>query len=219
MAHRMSGIAVLAVLLSGSLALYAQFPQIPGFGNKSNNASGLDDTKIASGLKEALSVGTSKAVKQVAKPGGYLDNAAIKILLPQNLRPVEKVLRAAGQGPKIDGFIASMNHAAESAAPEAGTIFGNAVQMPWPVSTCGTATVMPPSRPILMKLPNVASPRSADSSLVQRRGQTAKATIRPMPAPPPISRVRRSMFNGRIGPSTHGGRSCRCRAAAAVRRR
>jgi len=128
MARRTSLVTVLAVIFSGSLALNAQFPQIPGFGNKPNSASGLDDTKIASGLKEALSVGTSKAVKQVAKPGGYLDNAAIKILLPQNLRPVEKILRAAGQGPKIDGFIASMNHAAESAAPEAGTIFGNAVK-------------------------------------------------------------------------------------------
>jgi hypothetical protein len=79
-------------------------------------------------LKEALSVGTQKAVRLVDKPGGYLDNEAIKILLPQNLRPVEKALRAAGQGPKIDEFIASMNHAAESAAPEAEKIFGNAVK-------------------------------------------------------------------------------------------
>jgi hypothetical protein len=110
------------------LSLHAQLPQIPGFGTKSNNASGLDDTKIASGLKEALSVGTEKAVKVVARPGGYLENEAIKILLPQNLRPVERVLRGAGQGPKIDEFVASMNHAAESAAPEARKIFADAVK-------------------------------------------------------------------------------------------
>ena len=128
MAHLVSRIAVLAVLFSGSMFLHAQFPQIPGFGNKSSAASGLDDSKIASGLKEALSVGTQKAVKLVARPGGYLDNAAIKILLPQNLRPVEKILRGAGQGPKIDGFVDSMNRAAESAAPEAGKIFGDAVR-------------------------------------------------------------------------------------------
>jgi hypothetical protein len=79
-------------------------------------------------LKEALSVGTKKAVTQVAKPGGYLENEAIKILLPPNLRSAEKVLRAAGQGPKIDEFIASMNHAAESAAPEAANIFADAVK-------------------------------------------------------------------------------------------
>lgn len=131
MTHRMSRIAAFVVFFLGSLSLNAQFPQIPqipGLGNKPNNASGLDDTKIASGLKDALSVGTQRAVKLVARPGGYLDNEEIKILLPQNLRPVEKVLRAAGQGPKIDDFVASMNHAAESAAPEAATIFGNAVK-------------------------------------------------------------------------------------------
>jgi hypothetical protein len=73
-------------------------------------------------------VGTERAVALVARPGGYMENEEIKILLPQNLRPVERVLRGAGQGPKIDEFIASMNHAAESAAPEAEHIFADAVR-------------------------------------------------------------------------------------------
>jgi hypothetical protein len=128
MVFRGSRCAVVALIFSTSLPLHAQFPQIPGFGNRSTNGSALDDTKIASGLKEALVVGTEKAVKLVARPGGYLDNEAIKILLPQSLHPVEKILRAAGEGPKIDEFIASMNHAAESAAPEAVSIFGDAVK-------------------------------------------------------------------------------------------
>ena len=131
MAHRISLIVVSYLVFSCSLLLNAQFPQIPsipGLGNKSSGASGLDDTKIASGLKEALSIGTEKAVAQVAQPGGYLNDSVIKILLPKNLQMGEKVLRAAGQGPKIDEFIASMNHAAEDAAPEAKSIFGNAVK-------------------------------------------------------------------------------------------
>jgi Protein of unknown function (DUF4197) len=133
MAQRLSRSAVLGLFfffLSAGLlhAQFPQIPQIPGLGGKSNNAAGLDDAKIASGLKEALSVGTQKAVRLVDKPGGYLDNEAIKILLPQNLRPVEKVLRGLGQGEKIDEFVASMNHAAESAAPEAEKIFGDAVK-------------------------------------------------------------------------------------------
>jgi hypothetical protein len=130
MTHRISRVAVLAFLFPAGL-LYAQFPQIPqipGLGGKANSAAGLSDTQIGSGLKEALSVGTKKAVKLVDQPGGYLDNEAIKILLPQNLRPVEKVLRGMGQGPRIDEFVASMNHAAESAAPEAETIFADAVK-------------------------------------------------------------------------------------------
>jgi len=79
-------------------------------------------------LKDALSVGTKKAVALVDRPGGYLDNAEIKILLPKNLQPLEKGLRAAGQGARIDGFVDSMNHAAESAAPEAEGIFAEAVK-------------------------------------------------------------------------------------------
>jgi hypothetical protein len=109
------------------LAQMPSIPKLPGLGSGTSSAAGLSDSKIASGLKEALSVGTEKAVKLVDHPGGYLDNQAIKILLPSNLRPVETALRGAGQGPKLDGFIASMNHAAESAAPEAEKIFADAV--------------------------------------------------------------------------------------------
>jgi Protein of unknown function (DUF4197) len=126
MAHRMSRVAVLGLFFCAGL-LRAQFLQIPGFGGKAKSAAVLDDARVSSGLKEALSVGTQRAVRLVDHPGGYLDNEAIKILLPQNLRPVERVLRGLGQGARVDEFVASMNHAAESAAPEAETIFAEAV--------------------------------------------------------------------------------------------
>jgi hypothetical protein len=112
----------------------AQFPSLPGGipgmskGSGTGSGSGLTDGQIGDGLKQALSVGTEKAVKLVSAPGGYLENAEIKILLPKNLQPLEKGLRAAGQGPRVDEFIGSMNHAAESAAPEAAGIFGAAVK-------------------------------------------------------------------------------------------
>ena len=131
MTRPISRLVIPAILFSVGFQLHAQFPQIPqipGLGKTPGTASSLSDTQIASGLKEALSVGTQKAVKEVAKPGGYLNNNAIKILLPSSLRPVETALRAAGQGPKIDDFVASMNHAAETAAPEAAGIFGDAVK-------------------------------------------------------------------------------------------
>jgi hypothetical protein len=120
---------VLGIVCAVWIPVWAQiqFPQIPGLG-KSRAGAGLSDAQIGSGLKEALAVGTQKAVKQVARSGGYLENKAIKILLPQSLRPVETGLRAIGQGAVVDNFIASMNHAAETAAPEAAGIFGNAVR-------------------------------------------------------------------------------------------
>jgi hypothetical protein len=126
MAHRISRVAVLGVFFCAGL-LQAQFLKVPGFGAKANTAAGLSDATIGSGLKEALSVGTQKAVRLVDQPGGYLNNEAIKILVPQNLRTVEKVARGLGQGARVDEFVASMNHAAESAAPEAETIFADAV--------------------------------------------------------------------------------------------
>lgn len=94
-----------------------------GFGSQDE----LSNSKIASGLKQALQVGSESAVKLTGRPDGYFGNEAIKILMPKNLQPLEKGLRAVGEGPKIDGFILSMNRAAESAAPAAKKIFGDAI--------------------------------------------------------------------------------------------
>jgi hypothetical protein len=89
--------------------------------------SGSSDSKIAAGLKEALRVGADSAVKIVGQRDGYFGNEVIKILMPANLRPVEKTLRVVGYGPKVDGFVLSMNRAAEAAAPAAKKIFGDAI--------------------------------------------------------------------------------------------
>jgi len=91
------------------------------------NQPGLSNTQISSGLKEALRVGATNAVKIVGRPDGYFKNEAVKILLPKNLRPLETGLRAVGYGPKIDAFVLSMNRAAEAAAPSARQIFLNAI--------------------------------------------------------------------------------------------
>ena len=84
--------------------------------------------KIASGLKEALTVGTGNAVSRTGRVDGYFANQAIRILLPDNLRTVERGLRAAGKGQQVDEFILSMNRAAERAAPFAKDIFIGAIK-------------------------------------------------------------------------------------------
>jgi len=88
---------------------------------------GLSDTKIGEGLKEALKVGTENTVTLTGKTDGYLLNQAIKILMPEKLRNLEKGLRAVGYGPQVDEFVLSMNRAAEKAAPFAKDIFWNAI--------------------------------------------------------------------------------------------
>lgn len=87
----------------------------------------LSDARISSGLKQALQVGADNAVKLTGRPGGYFNNAAIKILMPKNMRTLETGLRTMGYGPQVDEFILSMNRAAERAAPQARRIFRDAI--------------------------------------------------------------------------------------------
>jgi hypothetical protein len=90
-------------------------------------ARGLSDATIASGLKEALQVGTQNAVSLTGRPDGYFQNAAIKILMPSQLQPIKKGLRAVGYDPQVDELVLSMNRAAERAAPAAKPIFLEAI--------------------------------------------------------------------------------------------
>jgi hypothetical protein len=93
-----------------------------------SSPGGLTNDEIIAGLKEALGVGTQKAVALVSKPDGYYKNPDIKIPLPESVQKVEKLLRATGYGEKVDNFELSMNRAAERAAPEAKSIFADAIQ-------------------------------------------------------------------------------------------
>lgn len=87
------------------------------------DTSGLSDDKIIAGLKQALSVSTSKAVATTGKPDGFLKNAAIKIVLPPKLETVGRGLRMLGMGGKVDELEVGMNRAAEQATPQAKQIF------------------------------------------------------------------------------------------------
>jgi hypothetical protein len=92
-----------------------------------NVGPGLSESKVASGLKQALQVGSENAVKIVGKPNGYFGNPAIKIEMPKDLHLLESGMRELGFGPKIDEFILSMNRSAEAAAPAARKIFIDAI--------------------------------------------------------------------------------------------
>jgi hypothetical protein len=104
--------------------LLKQLPQIPG-GTPSTGS--LGEVKIGQGLKEALQVSTEKAVSLTGRTDGYLKNEAIKILMPERLKTVERGLRTVGYGPQIDELVVGMNRAAEQAAPAAKNIFWDAI--------------------------------------------------------------------------------------------
>lgn len=87
-----------------------------------------DDKTIVSGLKEALSIGTEKAVKNVSRADGYFGNQVIKILMPEKIQKVADVLRQVGYQKQVDDFVLSMNRAAEKAAPQALSFFAGAIK-------------------------------------------------------------------------------------------
>lgn len=87
----------------------------------------LTPDTIAQGLKEALAVGIRNTVAQTGKEGGYLQNPAIRIPLPDKLKTVGDSLRKVGLGGQVDLIEAKMNAAAEEAAQGALPIFMDAI--------------------------------------------------------------------------------------------
>ena len=93
----------------------------------STGANGLTNDKIVAGLKEALTVSTRNAVAATGRPNGFLENEAIKILLPDKLKKVGNGMRLIGMGSQVDALEVGMNRAAEQATPAAKQIFIDAV--------------------------------------------------------------------------------------------
>jgi len=90
--------------------------------------SGPDESQVAGGLKEALTIGTGNAVSLVSVTDGYFGNQAIKILMPDRIRKAAHVLGELGYQAQVDEFVLSMNRAAEKAAPQAKSIFVDAIK-------------------------------------------------------------------------------------------
>ena len=90
--------------------------------------AGLSQDQVTDGLKQALSKGVQSAVTNLARPGGFLDNPKVKIPMPEKLATVDKTLRALKQDKYADEFVATMNHAAEQAVPQALPIFTDALK-------------------------------------------------------------------------------------------
>lgn len=94
----------------------------------SSAGSGLSTGEIVSGLKEALSIGAEKSTSKLSAPDGFFKDAAVKILLPQQVQDIEKKMRMLGLGKLVDNAELSMNRAAEDASKSAAPIFLSAIK-------------------------------------------------------------------------------------------
>jgi len=97
---------------------------------------GLSESEIVEGLKTALDIGTNKAVKIVSDPDGYLEDQAIKIILPPEMNRIIEDLREAPGGeqiyqatiqPIVKDLVTAINRSASDAATQAGPIFKSAL--------------------------------------------------------------------------------------------
>jgi len=90
--------------------------------------SSLSNQEAGTGMRDALVQGAGKAVDLLGRPGGFLDNAKVKIPLPDTLRRVESGMRLLGMQKQADELVVSMNRAAEAAVPEAKALLVDAVK-------------------------------------------------------------------------------------------
>ena len=120
---------VLSIWVFSTTFVAAGFQEIlKGAQKMLGTSDSISESEIVEGLKQALEIGTAKAVDLVSKTGGYYNNPEIKIPLPGSVQKAEKLLRGVGFGSKVDAFELSMNNAAERAAPEAKSIFWDAIK-------------------------------------------------------------------------------------------
>jgi hypothetical protein len=100
-----------------------------------------EDSEVATGLKSALSVGIDTAATKLHRKGGYLNDAAVKIGMPEEaatafsaVQTLSKnetfstILNATNSSiPDENTFIELFNGAAEDAAPKSVSIFKSAI--------------------------------------------------------------------------------------------
>jgi Protein of unknown function (DUF4197) len=91
-------------------------------------ALNLSETDAASGVRAALERGALAAVSLLGREGGFVNHPSLKIELPGALKDAAKLLKATGQGKKIDALVLAMNRAAESAVPAAKDVFVQTVK-------------------------------------------------------------------------------------------
>lgn len=89
----------------------------------------LSSEQIGNGLKEALRIGAQAGANELSAPGGYFDDLAYRILLPEEVRKVTDRLQGVPGFSNLEEIIIKkINQGAEDAAQKAGPIFVGAIR-------------------------------------------------------------------------------------------
>ena len=120
----MKKILLILILATGNVG-HAQFQKLI---DKIKGNTGLSQEQIGNGLKQALDNGIKNQVTKLTAQDGFYKNELVKILIPDELKAVDKALRRIGMGNLVDEGIKVLNRAAEDAVKTATPIFVNAVK-------------------------------------------------------------------------------------------
>ncbi|MCY2688482.1 DUF4197 domain-containing protein [Salinimicrobium sp. TH3] len=90
--------------------------------------TGVTNTEVAAGLRQALDFGIEKQVTKLAQEDGFFSNELVRIYLPPELQKVDRTLRDLGMSSLADEGLKVLNRAAEDAVKEATPIFVDAVK-------------------------------------------------------------------------------------------
>ena len=94
----------------------------------STAGGGLTAADAAAGIRAALNQGTGTAISQVGQMGGYFNDSSIRIPLPRTLANAQQELSRFGLSGSLDELQRQINRGAEEAAPQARTIFVDAIR-------------------------------------------------------------------------------------------
>ncbi|MCL9806267.1 DUF4197 domain-containing protein [Flavobacterium amniphilum] len=118
-----------ALIILAALPLFTGCAEMQQVINQLPQTQGmLTQAQIASGLKEALNNGIDKQVVKLTAVDGFYKNEMVKILLPEELRKVDKALRDIGMSKLADEGLKVINRAAEDAVKESTPIFVDAIK-------------------------------------------------------------------------------------------
>lgn len=88
----------------------------------------LSDSEIIDGLKEALVKGIGYAIDALGKTDGFMGNDAVRIPVPESIKPVTDALKKLGQDKYVDDFHLTLNRAAEAAIPDGKALLLDAIR-------------------------------------------------------------------------------------------
>lgn len=95
---------------------------------KKSSSSSLSTLDMASGLKEALTVGSGSVVRKLGHSGGFNNDPAVHIPLPGSLKTVKSALGKVGMSDMLEDLELKLNSAAEVATPKAKNLFIDAIR-------------------------------------------------------------------------------------------